>query len=39
MVWHNPSTFTVTDEYRLAAASPAPGSKIAGKPNEIGLSI
>lgn len=26
MVWHDPSTFTVTDENRLAAASPAPGS-------------
>jgi hypothetical protein len=26
VVWHNPSSFTVTDENRLAAASPAPGS-------------
>jgi len=25
-VWHNPSPFTETDENRLAAASPAPGS-------------
>jgi hypothetical protein len=39
-VWHYPSSVTVSDEYRLAAASPAPGSRFdTGEPGELGLSI
>jgi hypothetical protein len=35
VVWHNPSSFTETDEYRLTATSPASGPRIQGKPRNL----